>query len=317
MSMHENMLRAPEFLAPYQKRELLIGLACGGAMVLLFSGFTLVSRLGMRSTLAPTDLAAIRFGVGGLVLLPSFVRFGLSGLRLPEALALCCLGGLGFALLAYSGFLRAPASHGAVLLHGTLPFFTALLACAVLEERARGARLAGMTLILAGVAAMAWDSLRDASPRQLAGDAFLLAASFCWSAYTVMVRRSGLTALRASAIVAVLAFAIYIPFYLAFMESGLPEAGTADLVVQVLFQGVLIGACSILIYTRAVTALGASQTALLTAAVPCVTTLVAVPMLGERPTTLAAAGIAAVSLGMIPTLWEMKPQAQGERPCRR
>ena len=68
MNMHENILRTPESLAPHQKRELLIGLACGGAVVLLFSGFTLVSRLGMRSTLAPTDLAAIRFGVGGLVL---------------------------------------------------------------------------------------------------------------------------------------------------------------------------------------------------------------------------------------------------------
>ena len=282
-------------------------------MILLFSGFTLVSRIGMRSALAPTDLAALRFGIGGLLLLPVFARFGLAGLPIAKALALCFLGGLGFALFAYAGFLRAPASHGAVLLHGTLPFFTALLAFAVLHERPRGSRLAGLGLIFLGIAAMSWDSLRATNLRQLTGDACLLAASFCWSAYAIMVRRTGLSALRAAAIVAFFALVTYVPFYLIFLESGLPTTPMADLAVQAVFQGVLIGACSILVYTRAVMALGASQTALLTAAVPCVTALAAIPLLGEYPTALALAGITAVSVGMILAVRGMRPETRNER----
>lgn len=298
---------------PPQGRELLVGLACGCAVVLLFSGFTLVSQLGMRSALAPADLAALRFGIGGLLLLPVFARYGLSGLPLLEALALCFFGGLGFALLAYSGFLRAPASHGAVLLHGTLPFFTAGLARIVLKERLHRARLAGLALIFVGIAAMAWDSLRGATTRQLTGDAFLLAAALCWSAYGITVNRKGLPALRAAAIVAVFALAIYLPAYLFFFDSGLPAASVPELAGQALFQGVLIGACSIFVYTRAVTALGASRTALFTAAVPVATALAAVPLLGERPTGPAVAGIAAVSVGMIAAVGRIGPRVQDGR----
>ena len=35
------------------------------------------------------------------------------------------LGGLGYAMLAYVGFSLAPAAHGAIFLHGFLPFWTA------------------------------------------------------------------------------------------------------------------------------------------------------------------------------------------------
>lgn len=67
-------------------------------------------------------------------------------------------------------------------------------------------------------------------------------------------------------------------------------------------QGFLVGAVSILLYTRAVAALGAAETALFTAAVPCVTTVAAIPLLGERPTDGALAGVAAVTAGLLVSL---------------
>src|ERR1043166_5870568 len=105
-------------------RERLIGISCAGLSVLLFSSFTLVSRLGFSSALAGPDLAALRFGIGGTLLLPVLLWSGLRGMSWRKAAALAWFGGLGFALLAYTGFSLAPAAHGAVLLHGTLPLFT-------------------------------------------------------------------------------------------------------------------------------------------------------------------------------------------------
>ncbi len=80
---------------------------------------------------------------------------------------------------------------------------------------------------------------------------------------------------------------------------ALLHAAPHDLVVQAVFQGVLVGAVSIFVYTHAVAALGPGETALFTAAVPAVTTLAAIPLLGEMPHSLAAVGVGVVTLGMV------------------
>jgi drug/metabolite transporter (DMT)-like permease len=70
------------------------------------------------------------------------------------------------------------------------------------------------------------------------------------------------------------------------------------LLLQGIFQGVLIGAASIFVYSRAVASLGAVDTALFTAAVPCVTTVAAIFLLAEIPGPMAIAGVAVVTIGM-------------------
>ncbi len=100
------------------------GVAAGLGVVALFSGFALISRMGSRTELQVHDLAMLRFGIGAALLLPVFLRSGLAGLSIRQAATLAFLGGAGFALLAYAGLFLAPATHGAALLHGTLPLTT-------------------------------------------------------------------------------------------------------------------------------------------------------------------------------------------------
>lgn len=105
------------------------GILSALAAVALFASFTVISRMGLTSTsLALPELAMLRFGVAGLILLPVLLRRGLGPLRWWQAASLAITGGLGFALFAYTGFRLAPASHGGVLLHGTIPLFTVVLA---------------------------------------------------------------------------------------------------------------------------------------------------------------------------------------------
>src|SRR5262249_19353489 len=132
-------------------RDHAIGLACGLLSVLLFSSFTLASRLGFSAALHLQDIAALRFGIGGALLLPIFLRHGLSGIRWRDAAMLACSGGLGFALVAYAGFSLAPAAHGAVLLHGTLPLFTFVILRFTSGERASTMRIAGLAIIGGGI----------------------------------------------------------------------------------------------------------------------------------------------------------------------
>ena len=284
--------------ASEHKTRSFIGIACGIASVLLFSSFTLVSKVGFASSLKLIDIAAIRFTIAGALMAPVLFHFGLQGIRARDALALTFTGGVGFALLAYSGFSMAPASHGAVLLHGTLPLFSSLFAFFVLSRRPNVVRVIGLIAIFLGIVCMAWDSLITSTLRQLIGDGFLLLASICWSAYGLLAQRFGLKPAHSASIVAVLSAVCYLPVYVFLPGKEVLLVGWRELLIQGSFQGVLIGVGSIFVYSQAVARLGAIETALFTAAVPCITTVTAIFLLNEMPGAFAIVGVVMVTLGM-------------------
>ena len=55
------------------------GVSCGLGAALIWGAWPVVSGLGVADSLSPYDVAALRFGVAGLVLLPLALRFGLVG----------------------------------------------------------------------------------------------------------------------------------------------------------------------------------------------------------------------------------------------
>lgn len=140
------------------------GVLYASCVVVLFSGFVVVSRMGFSTALTVPDIAALRFGIGGLILSPILMRYGRNGLRLRETVALAVLGGLGFALFAYAGFALAPTAHGAVLLHGTLSLTTAFLILTFTGKAPSRGRSTSLAVIVSGIAAMAWDASRTLPP---------------------------------------------------------------------------------------------------------------------------------------------------------
>lgn len=294
--------------ASMTRRALALGYLYGAVCVAIFSSFVLISRIGMRTDLAVPDLLALRFGVGGLILAPVLVRSGMRGARLRDAVTLAVLGGLGFAVLAYAGIARTPTTHATVFLHGTLPLSTALIIAAYARVWPSYHRLVGISAISVGVAAMACDSLANADRSQLLGDAMLFAAATLWSAYAVFAQVRNISALQAAAFVAVFSSAIYIPIYVALGRGNLINASLPDLILQTLFQGVIIGVVSIFAYTRATALLGPTSAALLTTIVPTITTVLAIPLLGEWPSVIVAVGIVITTVGMVIALREIRPK---------
>jgi drug/metabolite transporter (DMT)-like permease len=279
-----------------------LGIASVVGVVLLFCSFTLLSRKGLTRDFRIEDLAWLRFAGGAVLLLPWFLRYGLAGLGILRALALAACGGIGFATLAYSGFRLAPASHGGVLLHGTLPLFGTIFGMLVLHQAFSARRAAGVGVIGLGVATIAADGISSHRGYDvLAGDLCFLAASAAWSLYGALLVRWKVAPKPASALVAALSFVV---FGLLNVASGsIPRVEPSlDYGVQAVFQGVLIGAVSILLYSLAVTALGATTTALATTAVPVLTILGAVPVLSELPSVQTAVGGAIATAGMIVAL---------------
>lgn len=279
------------------RRELLVGLACAAVVVAVWTAFLLVSRAGAVGTLLPYDMAALRFGVAAVVMAPVLVRHGLAGLSLRQALLLVASAGLGFPLLAYAAFALAPAAHAGVMMTGTLPLWTALLAALVLREPLGGLRLASLALIVLGVAALA-ASLGQGAPGTWRGDLLFAAGSMCWAVYTIAARAWRLPPVTATAIVAVGAAALYLPVYAVALPKGLTATSWGEIALQGLFQGVFAVIVSLLAFTRAVAALGAGPTTMIAALVPGLAAVLAVPLLDEPLGGWAVSGLALVSVGM-------------------
>ena len=74
--------------------EYLRGSLYGIAAVSMWAAWILAVRLGIRTSLQPWDITAIRFGVAGLILLPYLLKKGLAVGR---------LGGLGLAAIMLGG----------------------------------------------------------------------------------------------------------------------------------------------------------------------------------------------------------------------
>lgn len=274
------------------------GALYGLAAVSIWSGWIVVARLGLRTSLTPWDIAALRFGVAGLLLLPYVLRKGLRVERLGWiGLAAIVLGGGAPVLLANAGLLFAPAAHAGALFPGVMPLMVALLAAAILREEFSTTKKIGFALILPGVIAIAWGT-GGAIGLQTIGHALFLGSGLAWACYTVAMRGARLDGLHAAAIAAVGALLLYVPVYLFIAGASLRKASWGDIALQAIVQGLLTAIISLVLYGRAVSILGASSGAAFAALCPAMTALMAVPILGEWPTPMDWMAILSISAGV-------------------
>jgi drug/metabolite transporter (DMT)-like permease len=276
------------------------GALCGLGAACIWAGWIVVARLGLRTSFTPWDIAALRFGVGGLLLLPYLWRKGLAIERLGwiglAALVLGC--GAPMVLLVNAGLLFAPAAHAGALFSGVVPMMVALLAAPILHEAFTSAKRAGLALVLAGVIGVVWSAGGTIGTRQNIGHLLFLGGALLWACYTVAMRRARLDGLHAAAIAAVGTLVLYLPVYAVVAGASLFKAPLTDIALQAFVQGVLTAVISLVLYGRAVSILGASSGAAFPALCPVMTAVLAIPVLGEWPTALDWIAIILISAGV-------------------
>ena len=273
------------------------GALCGLGAACIWSGWIVVARLGLRTSFTPWDIAALRFGVGGLLLLPYLWRKGLAIDRLGwiglAALVLGC--GAPMVLLVNAGLLFAPAAHAGALFSGVVPMMVALLAT---HEASTCSKKAGLTLILAGVIGVIWSAGGTIGTQQNIGHILFLGGALLWACYTVAMRRARLDGLHAAAIAAGVTLLLYLPVYAVVAGASLFKAPLGDIALQAFVQGFLTAVVSLVLYGRAVSILGASSGAAFPALCPAMTAVLAIPILGEWPTTIDWIAIISISIGV-------------------
>src|SRR3977135_3657409 len=180
------------------------GALYGLAAVSIWSGWIVVARLGLKTSLTPWDIAALRFGVAGLFLLPYVLKRGLAVERLGWiGLVAIVLGGGAPVLLANAGLLFAPAAHAGALFPGVMPLAVAILAAAVLHEPFSDAKKIGFVLILLGIFCIASGTGAPIGAAPPLGLPLFLGSAAAWACDTVAMRRARLDGLHAAGIAAV------------------------------------------------------------------------------------------------------------------
>jgi drug/metabolite transporter (DMT)-like permease len=285
-------------------RAAFAGLLWGLLAAAIWAVYSVLARLGVTAGLSPADMSLLRFAPGALLTLPLLWRWGwrdLAGIGWGRGLVLALLAGPGFALLFMTGFTLAPLAHGAVIAPAGQMLAGMGLSAWLGQQRLSRESLVGAGFVLLGLFFMGGDSLLHGESRAtLLGDLLFAVAGFCWGTFGTLSRRWQVDPLRVTVVVLVLSFLLFTPPYLALADLGsLRQAGAGMLALQVLAQGIGAGLVAMLAYSRAAALLGAGRAAFFGAMVPGAASLLAIPILGEVPSTLQVAGIVSVVAGLL------------------
>ena len=281
----------------------------GLVAALIWGAWPVISAVGIRQSLAGSDIAALRFLVAGLVLLPLVIRRGHGGLGWGRALIISLCAGAPYVMTSAGGLAYAPAGQGGIITPSCTLIFTTLGGWLLLGDRPPRQRLIGVAIILAGVALIGAPAFTGETfggeaggSQQWKGHLLFVAGGFLWASYTLTSRAWQVDPLQATALVSVLSLALYGPVYLAFAGPRLLEAPLAEIAGQALFQGLFAAILALLCYTRAVAILGAGRGAVFATLVPAIALILAYPLLGEVPGWRELLGGGLVTLGMITAL---------------
>jgi drug/metabolite transporter (DMT)-like permease len=297
------------------RRSFWVGIACAVGVLAIWTSFILIARVSAKGHLSPFDIAFVRFLFSGLIVLPLVFfrgRWLLEQLgpnprsAMTRGSVLAAVAGIAYCSLAYSGFFFAPVSHASVLLPGSLPLYTAILAAMLLGERFRRARLVGLAVIVGGDLLIGGVSLLQAlrGDQTWKGDLLFLGASVSWALYSVLCRRWRLDAVPATCAIAIGCLVTYVPLYALAAAAGLmPTQLAAAPFSEVAFQAVYQGGFAMLIagmaFTQVVKTFGPVRTTMVTALVPVLAAVLAVPLLGEPMTAVGVLGLLCVTLGLL------------------
>lgn len=278
----------------------MLGLGAALMMVFVWSGYFLSLRAGAVTPISTYEIALLRFGLPGLILLPVFIRNWQQIRRVPVIYLLGMLigGGLPFFWLGAMGMQLGQVAEGSTLIPGVAPLFVTMMAVLIFNQPLSGWRLAGLILIFSGVIAFVANSV--AGNTHVSAIVLFLSASFFWALFALSIRQCGLSPLVAASTVAV-------PTGSVLLLAGLimqPVLGWFQLTLeqqlgQLVAQGLGAGLASGLLFAFAISRLGAEVTSAIGSLTPVAASVIAYLWFGEEVTLMIIGGITLISLGVV------------------
>ncbi len=288
------------------------------AMAIFFGG-TWVAGKWAVDELPPFTIAALRFGSGALLLF-AWTRIGGRRLSRVRRGDLPLIAGLGLTAIAgynwlfLTGLTLAPSSDGAIIVPGSVPVLTSLLAAVVLGERVGRRGAVGILLACSGLLLVISPSVQSSETR-LAGDLMFLAGGTLWTIYNVLARFSSQ---RFNAVSATLYGMTAGTLFLlpgALLEDGARTLGSASpqAWAGVAYLSVFGSVLAFVFLQLGVARIGPSRASTFALLVPVFGVLLSVAMLGEPFSPFTFVGGAVVIAGV--WLVQSHPSRPGPAPA--
>ncbi len=249
---------------------------------------------GLRFALATALLLLVLRWREGREPLPSGVWWRLVGLGL--------IGNTLYQTLFIYGLQRTTAANSALLV-ATSPVLVPTLGALFGIERLRRPVIAGIALAFAGMALVIAARGVALARATLTGDLLMLASAVCWSLYTLGVRSLGgrVSTLRLTALTTLTGtpglLLLGAPQLMQLDWGAISLTAWLTLAYAVLLALVVAYA----LWNLSVRKVGGSRTAVYSCAIPLVATLIAWPLLGERPRAVHAAAAVLIIGGVLLT----------------
>ncbi|MGK0405584.1 MAG: drug/metabolite transporter (DMT)-like permease [Oleispira sp.] len=273
------------------------------AAALIWAGFILVSRMGGLSELLAFDVIAIRYATCAAILLPIWWFKFRFKLFTPRLIICSLVGGLAYALCAFSGFQLASASHAAILLPGMMPLFIIVLSFLINKESHGLQKWLGIGIITLGIIILfagelgVFNGTINVNMTTLLGDGCLVAAAFFWALFSVLIKRWQITPWQVTVSLALLTCLFYLPVYIAFLPKAISNAGWEDILLQAFYQGIMATIVQMIFYVKAVQNIGPSNMGAVMSIVPVISGLAAIVIFNEQATMELIMGLVLVSIG--------------------
>lgn len=283
--------------------------------VLIYGSNFVISRHAVLNGLTQHDLMALRFAIAGVLLLPVFLRPGLAscgGVGWKRGFWLTLSSGFPMTYLMLTGLTMAPAAHGATIGPGTVTMIGIIGSVAMFGAALTGRLMIGVAGVLAGLLCLGIAGSAGANATTLRGDLCFLGVGLLWGFYPLLIQLWKVDGLRATAIVSVLSL-VYLPIYFLFYFRGFDVAPWWVLALHGFNQGVLNVIVGLWVWGWAAHVLGPSVVGRFPPLIPVTGTLLAIPVLGEIPSSLQLAGIVLIIGGLFVASWRKPARKPGHQ----
>lgn len=277
------------------KFDRVTGLLAGLGMVMIWSGWIIISKWGLSRALTVWDVTGIRFLTAGFIMLiyAYLSKTSIKALFTPTIIfcSLCC--GIFYVCASLIGLLMSDAANTGVIINGSLPIMCAAIIFGWKRGRLNAPQYIGILLILIANILL-FTSSGGASFSALL---WLLFAAFAIAFYSVSMKIWNIKINTIMISVPLINAIVFTPIWF-FLPSHLMIAPLNEIILQGFYQGIVVSIVALFCMTYSINKLGAVSASTIMALVPIVSVLLAMVFLEQQLSVQMAVSIIICSVGI-------------------
>jgi len=277
------------------KFDKVTGLLAGLVVVMIWSGWIIISKWGLSRSLTVWDVTGVRF-LTAAAIIALYALLSKTSLKsiftLPIIICSLCCGAL-YVCASLIGLLISDAANTGVIINGTMPIMCALILYVWKKGRLGRTQYLGITLILVANSLL----FTSSGGASLIALLWLLLAAFFIAFYSVSMKIWQINIKTIMISVPIVNALFFTPIWF-FLPTHLSIAPVSEIILQGVYQGIVVSILALFWMSYCINKLGAVSASAIMALVPVVSVLLAIWILDQTLTLQMAVAILICSVGI-------------------